>query len=243
MKREKVKKMLTIILIGTEHAHNLGAVCRVMANFGFKDLLLINPKCSKDDIDALIRAKHEAAPILKNAKIETEKALETFDYLIATTARTGTDYNIPRSPITPEELAQHIDENNLIKDTKVRVGLVFGREGHGLFNEEIEKCDFVATIPAHHSYFTLNLSHAVSIFLYEITKKLGTQKMTEKFKKATAEDKRIIMQFLDQILEKKDFKSESKRETQRKVWRRMIGKATLTKREAFALIGFLKKML
>ena len=124
----------------------------------------------------------------------------------------------------------------------MRVGLVFGREGHGLFNEEIEKCDFVATIPAHHSYFTLNLSHAVSIFLYEITKKLGTQKMSEKFKKATSQDKIIIMRVLDQVLEKKDFKSESKRETQRKVWKRMIGKSTLTKREAFALIGFLRKM-
>ncbi len=235
--------MLIIILIGTEHAHNLGAVCRVMANFGFKELILINPMCKKDDIEALIRAKHDAEPILKNAVIADEKILKTFDYLIATTARTGTDYNIPRSPFTPEELSRHIEENNLIKDQKVRVGLVFGREGHGLFNEEIEKCDFVASIPAHHTYFTLNLSHAVAIFLYEITKKLGTRRISKKFKKATAQDKAIIMRVLNEILDKKDFKSESKRETQRKVWKRIIGKATLTKREAFALIGFLRKLL
>jgi len=237
------RSMLTIILMETEHAQNLGAVCRVMANFGFKDLLLINPTCRKNDIDALIRAKHEAAPILTNAHHTDENALKTFDYLIATTARIGTDYNIPRSPITPQELAHYLEDNNLIKDQKVRVGLIFGSEGHGLSNKEIEKCDVVATIPAHHSYVTLNISHAVAIFLYEITKKLGTQRINEKFKKATAKDKEVIMRVLDHILEQKDFKSESKRDTQRKVWKRMIGKSTLTKREAFALIGFLKKML
>ena len=234
--------MLSIILVEIEHAQNLGAICRVMANFGVKDLILINPKCKKDDIDALIRAKHEAAPILKNATISDEEALKTFDYLVGTTARTGTDYNILRSPVTPEELAQILQERNLIKDPKVRVGLLIGREGHGLFNEELKKCDFVATIPTHYGYSTMNISHAVAIFLYEFYKKLGTQKMDQKFRKATAKEKEIIIKFLNQVLAKSEFKTEEKRETQRMVWKRMIGKSTLTKREAFALIGFLKKL-
>lgn len=235
--------MLSIILVETEHAQNLGAVCRVMANFGLKDLFLINPKCKKDDIDALIRAKHEAAGILEKAQVADFMILETFDYLIATTARIGTHYNIPRSPLTPEEIAQYLEENELVKDQKVRVGLIFGREGHGLFNEEIEKCDLVATIPTHHSYETMNLSHSVAIFLYEIYKKLGTQKIQEKFKKAGREEKEVLLKLLDQVLVKTPFESESKRETQRKVWKRMIGKSILTKREAFALMGFLRKLL
>ena len=37
------------------------------------------------------------------------------------------------------------------------------------------------------------------------------------------------------------FHFDSQRETQEKIWKRLIGKAMLGRREAFAVIGFLKK--
>jgi len=39
-----------------------------------------------------------------------------------------------------------------------------------------------------------------------------------------------------------DFSSKSKKETQIKVWKRVVGKSFLTKREIFALFGFFKKL-
>jgi tRNA C32,U32 (ribose-2'-O)-methylase TrmJ len=39
-----------------------------------------------------------------------------------------------------------------------------------------------------------------------------------------------------------DFSTAKKKETQIKVWKRMITKSFMTKREAFALMGFLKKI-
>ncbi|PIN79780.1 hypothetical protein COV16_02395 [Candidatus Woesearchaeota archaeon CG10_big_fil_rev_8_21_14_0_10_34_8] len=234
--------MLSIIVTEIEHAQNLGAICRAMANFGFKDLILINPKCKPDNFDALIRAKHSSAPILKNAKIKDFDVLKKFDILIGTTARNGTRYNIPRAPLTPVELALILEERGIVEDPKVRAGLLIGREGHGLDNEEIKKCDFIVTIPTHEGYIPLNISHAVSILLYEIYKKLGTSKFDKKFHKSSAKDKEIILGLIDEILAKMEFKSESKRETQKIVWKRMVGKSLMTKREAFALIGFLKKL-
>jgi tRNA/rRNA methyltransferase len=234
--------MLSIICIEIEHAKNLGAICRVMANFGLKDLILINPVCKKDDIEAMIRAKHCAAEILKNAQISDGSILKNFQTLIATTAKLGTSYNIPRSPLTPEQMATLINERNLIDDKEVQAAILIGREGHGLFNEEVKKCDFVVSIPCHEEYNTMNISHAVAILLYEIYKKLGTQRIHKKFHKASVRDKEIILRLVDDILEDMTFKNPSKSETQRIVWKRMIGKATLTKREAFALIGFLKKV-
>ena len=50
------------------------------------------------------------------------------------------------------------------------------------------------------------------------------------------------MKMLNQTLKKLPFKNAQKRETQKKVWKRMIGKSFLTKREAYALMGFLKKI-
>ncbi|MBS3097169.1 hypothetical protein J4209_00070 [Candidatus Woesearchaeota archaeon] len=37
-------------------------------------------------------------------------------------------------------------------------------------------------------------------------------------------------------------RTKEKKETQRIIWKRLIGKAFLTKREAFALLGFLRKL-
>ena len=50
------------------------------------------------------------------------------------------------------------------------------------------------------------------------------------------------MKMLNNVLSKMDFTTPEKKETQRIVWKRMIGKSFLTKREAFALMGFLRKI-
>lgn len=235
--------MLTIILVEIEHAQNLGAVCRVMANFGIKDLVLINPKCKKEDIDAIKRAKHAATPILEHAKIADFTVLKRFDLLIGTTARTGTAYNIARSPLLPEEMAIMLHENGLFSDQKVRAGLVIGREGHGLSNAEIKQCDYVVTIPTHPEYDTMNVSHAVAILLYEIYKKLGTSKIEQKYPKATGKEKDVLLSLMEKVLKTMNFESESKRRAQWITWKRIIGKTILTKQEARVLMGFLRRLL
>jgi len=98
---------LTLVLVETSNPGNLGAVARVMANFNLSKLVLVNPKCSPKDIDALVRSKH-AYQILKKAKIVKNLDDVRADYLIATTAQLGTDYNIPRSPLSPELLTEKI---------------------------------------------------------------------------------------------------------------------------------------
>lgn len=235
--------MLTIILVETEHAQNLGAVCRVMANFGIKDLVLINPACKREDIDAIKRAKHVATPILEHAKIADFSVLKSFDLLIGTTARTGSAYNIARSPLLPEEMAEMLHEKSLLSDQKVRAGLVIGREGHGLSNAEIKQCDYVVTIPTHSEYDTMNISHAVAILLYEIYKKLGTSKIEQKYPKATEKDKKVILALVEKVLKNMDFESESKRQAQQITWKRVLGKALLSKQEARVMMGFLRKLL
>ena len=150
--------MISIILIEPKKSGNLGAVARAMANFGFDNLVLVNPKCKKTAKEAIKRAKHGLA-VLKKAKVV--KKIPKMDTLIATTAMLGTDYNIPRSPISPAQLSKIIP-------SKGKVGIVFGREGPGLTNEEVLACDFVCTIPSSKKYPTLNLSHSVALVCYEL---------------------------------------------------------------------------
>lgn len=224
--------MISIILVEPENSGNIGAIARVMANFGFKSLVLVNPKANHLSQEAKNRSKH-GIKILEKAKVK--KTIVGFHTLIATSSKLGNDYNIQRSPIVPENLCR------IIPNSKQNIGIVFGRESSGLSNQELKICDFIVTIPTYSKYKALNLSHSVAIILYELSKKKNSV-LFEKFKLASEPDKVQIMKLLDSAMNSLDFLNEEKKETQRKVWKRMIGKSFLTKREAFALMGFLRKI-
>src|SRR3989338_5807423 len=134
---------MDIICIESQIPGNLGAIARAMKNFDFENLVLLNPKCNHLDKEALDRATH-AKEILLKAKVV--KKLE-YDTLIGTTAILGTDYNLVRTPITPEALAQ--------MDLKGNVGLIIGREADGMRNEELKICDIVVSIPTSKKYPTM----------------------------------------------------------------------------------------
>ena len=222
--------MVDIILMEPAVSGNIGAIARVMKNFGFSRLVLVNPKCKHLSQEARNRAKH-ANDILENARVL--KRVGRYDYLIGTTAKLGRDYNMPRCGLSPSELAGKLGQ---VK--KAKVGLLFGRESSGLLNSEIAKCDFVVTIPASKEYYTLNLSHSVAIILYELSK----ENHTEHIAPISSVEKRVVLKMVDGVLNKLDFSTKEKKETQRTLWKKIIGKAMLTKREAFALLGFLRKI-
>jgi len=227
--------MISIILIEPETSGNIGYVSRAMKNFGFKELILINPKCNHLDLNAMSRATH-ARDLLKKAKVEDFSYLKNFDYLIATTAIIGTDYNIPRSPISVEELAKKVSK------IKNKIGLMIGREGSGLNNKEINMADFIVTIPASKSYPTLSISHSVAIMLYELFKYMNKERQNQHIIFASKKEKEIIMKIINKHLDKMEFQTRGKKDTQKKIWKRILGKSFLTKREAFALMGFFKKL-
>ena len=225
--------MISIVLIQPSNSGNLGAVARIMANFELKNMILVKPRCKKDSSQAEKRAMHGLS-VLKKAKIVDFNYLKKFDYLIATTSKLGTDYNIPRSPINPEQLARKLNINK-------KIAILFGPEDIGLTNEQINKCDFTVTIPSSKSYPALNLSHSVAIILYEIFKTKKTT-VSSHIIFASKKEKQQIMKMINQILNKMQFATPSKKQTQKIVWKKMIGKAFLTKRESYALMGFLKKL-
>ena len=90
--------MIEIILVEPRKQENVGSVARVMKNFGFDKLILVNPKC-KIGVKANKVVKH-AKDVLKNTKIKDFSYLKRPDYLVGTTSKLGTDYNIPRNPIS-----------------------------------------------------------------------------------------------------------------------------------------------
>ena len=227
--------MITIILVEPEGPENIGAVARVMQNFGINKLVLVNPKADHLSMDAQKRAM-KAFPILKKAKVT--KTIPKLHTLVATTAKLGNDFNVPRAPLSPEQLAQTINKLS----NKTEIGLVFGRESKGLTNQEVQQCDFTVTIPSSEKYQALNLSHAVGIILYEFFKTSKEIKPHEKITIASEREKQQVINLHNDVLNQLSFSLQTKKETQIKVWKRVISKAFLTKREAYTLMGFLKKL-
>src|SRR3989338_4206192 len=183
---------MDIILMEPEEPGNIGAVARAMKNFGFSNLILVNPKCDYLGEASRNRAKH-AQDVL--AKVKVVSKLPKYHTLIGTTGRLGTDYNVPRSPIIPK---------NLQIPKKGKIGILFGREGVGLMNDEIQICDFIVSIPSNPEYPVLNLSHAVTIVLYELYQ-LQQQKSTDHFIPASIKEKDQTLNIINETIDSIEF--------------------------------------
>ena len=157
---------LVIILIGTSHPGNLGAICRSMLNYGFDKLRLVNPICDVDDVEARNRAKH-AGQILENCQIfnSLEDCVNDCSLVIGTSGKREVgSKTVFRHFTYPWELSNRIEEFT------GKIALVFGEEGKGMSTEDLDKCDFLVTLPTWEGYPIANLSHAVNAFVYELHK-------------------------------------------------------------------------
>jgi TrmH family RNA methyltransferase len=229
---------ISVVLVRPGISGNVGAVARAMANFGFSKLVIVDPKCSIDD-EARNRAKH-AQSVLKNSKIEhsLEKALSNFSIVVATTGILGSDFNILRSPLLVEDAAKKIMS---VKGNE-KIAVIFGPEDAGLSKEELELCDYTATIPASKSYPVMNLSHAVSVFLYELSKNENSQIIKKEFPLVDKREKEELEKVMISAIESVKYRTPFEKKTQLLVWKRILGKSMPTRREAFAMIGLLKKL-
>lgn len=234
--------MITFILMEPAVAGNVGAVARVLKNFGFKDLVIIDPKCDVKSVEAQGRAKH-ARGVLKRAKVSSHSILNSFHTVISTTAQLGSDYNIPRSPVTPEQLHEILPDGAIYSSRQPNIGILFGREGSGLTNEEVMASDFILTIPSQKDYPTLNLSHSVAIVAYELSKHRSTRKVHSHIPLATNLERHQLIKMLDDVLDRLDFATRGRKETQKKVWKRVFSKSFMSKRESFAVMGFFRHLL
>lgn len=220
----------SIILIEPKYSGNIGAVARTMMNFDFQNLYLVNP-CEIND-ECYARAMH-AQQIIENARIFTtfDEIIPKFDYLVATSSiDTKSDKKHLRNPLTPDEFAEKIFE------IKGAIGLVFGREDYGLYNEEIAACDIMLKIPTSDIYPSLNLSHAVSLVLYSLYIHHGFAPRQKR--KIDHIEKEKLEQFFSSLLEEINY-PEHKKENTKIMFKRIMGRAMLSKWEYHTFMGVL----
>src|SRR2546422_5520285 len=136
-----------------------------------------------------------------------------------------------RISLTPREAASRVAK----KDG--RVALLFGREDFGLLDDELRRCDLLVTIPASDEYPILNLSHAVTILLYEL---LSTGAIKRTRREASGMEKEKLHEAFKSLLAVTNYPVHKRARTQ-VMFRRLIGRAVPSKWEFHALIGAIQR--
>lgn len=149
-----------IVLVGTTHPGNIGAVARAMKNMGLADLALVNPK-TFPSAQAVARASG-ANDILDNASVHTslDDAVADCGWVLGTSARR-------RSIAWPTMTSREAADAVLERCAKSRVAVVFGPEKTGLCNEDMDRCAALVAIPTT-DFSSLNLAMAVQVVAYDL---------------------------------------------------------------------------
>lgn len=151
-----------VILDRPQLAENIGAVARVMANFGLSDLRLVSPRDGWPQERAWASASGANWP-LDGVRVFASVAEACVDLrlMLATTARPRET----RLPVmTPREAAGALHE---AAGQGLKVGLLFGAERAGLETADIALSHGIVTVPVDPRFHSLNLAQAVAIAAYE----------------------------------------------------------------------------
>ncbi len=226
----------SVILVEPQTPGNIGAIARLMGNFSLADLYLVDPVPVDDE--AFTRAMH-AKDILNNAEIVDDYAelVENFDQVIGTSGiETVNEKKFLRKAETPDQIVEEIT------DREGDIALVFGREDQGLLNEELKKCDRLVRIPASEEYPILNLSHAVCVVLYELFKEREEVNTETEDRPAGKSDRERLIESFSEIVREINF-PEHKYEKTEVMFRKILGRANLTRWEYHRMMGIFSQIL
>jgi len=153
---------LAIGVVEPKYEINLGYIARVLGNFGLDKLYLVNPKLDLEK--AKIFASHASHLLDKSITLDFKSLIKSFDLVIATT---GIEVKRTSRILELEEFVK------IFPDLSSNLILILGRDTTGLTREELNECDLLLHICTKSSYESLNISHALAIILYELSKIKG----------------------------------------------------------------------
>ncbi|ABB57632.1 RNA methyltransferase [Synechococcus elongatus] len=147
---------LRIVLVEPAGARNVGAIARVMMNFGLSDWAIVRPRCDIHGGEARQMAVHAAALLEQAVLVDNlPSALEGCQWVAATTGQRDLR-DLPLE--SPTQILPWLRQGP--------AALIFGREDSGLQRSELSLAQRYLTFPTDPAYPSLNLAQAVGLCCY-----------------------------------------------------------------------------
>ena len=221
------------ILVRPQMGENIGSAARAIKNFNIKYLRIVNPRCNWPSQKALATSVG-AKDILKSAKIynSIEKAIGDLDIIFASTSRIR---KVNKKIISILDFKKEVEK-------KRKIVILFGPEASGLSNDEISYANYLVKIPTNKKFSSLNLSHSVIIFCFELFQYFSNKKVIYKSSyKSSVAKKSEVNKFLSFIINKLDKKGFLQPDHKRKSMIRNINnifhRLNLSEQEIRILLG------
>jgi TrmH family RNA methyltransferase len=227
---------IRIVLSRPTHPGNIGAAARAMKNMGLRQLALVAAeKFPHPEATALAA---DAEDVLQTARqcLTLNEAIGDCALVIGTSAR---NRRIDWPALNPRECARRL----IAASAHGPVALLFGQERTGLTNEELDRCQYVVTIPTSSAYSSLNLAAAVQILGYEIFAATVAGEDGHDGEReqplATAEEVQRFYEHLEQVLVQTGFLDPANPRLLMRRLARLFGRVELDRNEINILRGIL----
>ncbi len=172
---------ILVVLHRPQSAENLGAVARVLKNFGLSRLAVVAPPswagpprsggpgtAREDVLSRARRLARKAGDVLDSAAIhgDLREALRSATWTCGTTSRDVEG----RPRLDPAALGREVARRSAAGP----VAIVFGQERRGLSDAELELCQAVCGIPTAPAYDSMNLAQAAAVIAWEVASAAGS---------------------------------------------------------------------
>jgi TrmH family RNA methyltransferase len=148
-----------LVLLRPRNPENLGAVARVMRNFGLDDWAIV--EIGTHDFAAARRVAVHAEELLDRPRLvrTLDEAVADCAWVVGTTSRQVRG----KRRLSPGDVAREARARG-----EGRTAIVFGDERSGLTSEEVHRCHDLSAIPADAAQPSLNLAQAVLVYAWAL---------------------------------------------------------------------------
>ncbi|MFW5711294.1 MAG: RNA methyltransferase [Spirochaetota bacterium] len=234
-KMETDLQRFQVVLVEPQTSGNVGSVCRAMKTMGFTRLVIVGRTPDYFDLNQVKTLSLHAQDLFAEARFfDTLPAAVSDSILAAGITRRRGKYRKYFS-LLPEQFAAHLADMG-----EGTVSLVFGRESDGLTDEELSHCNVAVRIPSSDEFPSLNLSHAVQVITYSLSREYrpamhGFQAIEQN---RLLELSREVTDSFDEI----GFFKQNEKEEVGRFFRDIFSRSGLSESETARLIKMFRKM-
>jgi TrmH family RNA methyltransferase len=228
--------LVRFVLVRPEEAGNVGATARILANFGYDDLVLVDPRAVR--IQEGYKWARGAEGILEGAGIvdALEEAVADCTTAWAATRRRGKQRGAYLDPREAAERTAGLHAGEI-------AAFVFGPESRGLATREVGLCTGRVTIPTTAAHPSLNLAQAVAVCAYECHRAHHREAgAAPRARRATVAEREALYTHLERSLSELGFLLPDTRAARMGQLRSVLERSALTPDETRFLRGLARKI-